>query len=91
MFRSHCILPVSDHKSNGVRQRHPQDEGDIDAVLKHQRKVQERLAEELLHHTLNLKDFAYASSSIVKKDIEVRLKKCLFQISLPLPPSPQKG
>lgn len=59
-----------DSTSNGVRQRKPQDEEDIDAVLKHQRKIQERLAEELLHHTLNLKDFAYASNAIVKKDIE---------------------
>jgi hypothetical protein len=57
-----------------VRQRRTQEDGDIDAVLKQQRKVQERLAEELLSHTLNLKDFAVASSSIVKKDIEVRLR-----------------
>ncbi|XP_045216269.2 vesicle transport protein USE1-like [Mercenaria mercenaria] len=59
-----------DSTNNGVRQRRTQEEGDIDAVLKHQRKVQERLAEELLSHTLNLKEFAVASSSIVKKDIE---------------------
>ncbi|XP_060591303.1 vesicle transport protein USE1-like [Ruditapes philippinarum] len=59
-----------DPTSNGVRQRRTQEDGDIDAVLKQQRKVQERLAEELLSHTLNLKDFAVASSSIVKKDIE---------------------
>lgn len=57
-----------------MRQRKPQDEDNIDAVLKHQRKVQERLAEELLHHTLNLKDFAYGASSLVKKDIEVSSK-----------------
>ncbi|KAL4227715.1 SNAP receptor use1 [Mactra antiquata] len=59
-----------DSTVNNVRQRKQQDDGDIDTVLKHQRKVQEQLAEELLHHTLNLKDFAYASNTIVKRDIE---------------------
>ncbi|XP_052795274.1 vesicle transport protein USE1-like [Mya arenaria] len=59
-----------DSTSDGLRQRRPADDGDIDAVLKHHRKVHERLAEELLHHTLNLKDFAYSANSLVKKDIK---------------------
>ena len=44
---------------------------DIDAVLKHHRKMHEKLAEELLHHTHNLRDFAEASGNIVRKDVEV--------------------
>lgn len=57
---------------DGLRQRKQTDESDIDAVLKHHRKVHEKLTEELLHHTMNLKDFAYSASSIVKKDIKVK-------------------
>ena len=62
---------VDDGTANGLRQRKPQEEGDIDLILQHHRQMHEKLAEELLHHTLNLKDFAYNSSGIVKKDIEV--------------------
>ena len=56
---------------NGLRQRKPQEEEDIDMILQHHRQMHEKLAEELLHHTHNLKDFAYSSSAIVKKDVEV--------------------
>ncbi|KAH3837427.1 vesicle transport protein USE1-like [Dreissena polymorpha] len=59
-----------DKPGDGLRQRKHTDESDIDAVLKHHRKVHEKLTEELLHHTLNLKEFAYSASSIVKKDIK---------------------
>ena len=64
-------VSLDDVTANGLRQRKPQEEGDIDLILQHHRQMHEKLAEELLHHTLNLKDFAYNSSAIVKKDIEV--------------------
>lgn len=63
-----------DSTSNGIRQRKPVvEDNDMDTVLKHHRKMHEKLTEELLHHTLNLKDFANAANTIVKKDIEVSL------------------
>ena len=76
-LKFYCIQKCSTFpdsvSGDGLRQRKPQEEEDIDLILQHHRQMHEKLAEELLHHTHNLKDFAYNSSAIVKKDIEVWL------------------
>ena len=75
------MIIADDVNQNGLRQRKPQEEEDIDTILQHHRQMHEKLAEELLHHTHNLKDFAYNSSAIVKKDVEVSSRKVMGHIA----------
>ena len=63
---------LTDTSAGGLRQRKQTEDNDMDTVLKHHRKVHEKLTEDLLHHTFNLKNFAYAANTVVKKDIEVK-------------------
>ncbi|KAK3604710.1 hypothetical protein CHS0354_018946 [Potamilus streckersoni] len=56
--------------SAGLRQRKPQEEDDTDTILEHHHKMHARLADELLLHTRNLKEFATASNVLVKQDIQ---------------------
>ncbi|XP_032684485.1 vesicle transport protein USE1-like isoform X2 [Odontomachus brunneus] len=57
---------------DGVRQRlsnsNIQDE-DLDAILKYNRNIQEKIAENMLSMTSNMKEHALAASAIIKKDI----------------------
>ncbi|XP_014470086.1 PREDICTED: vesicle transport protein USE1-like isoform X3 [Dinoponera quadriceps] len=57
---------------DGVRQRlsnsNIQDE-DLDAILKYNRNIQEKIAENMLSMTSNIKEHALAASAIIKKDI----------------------
>ncbi|EZA58913.1 vesicle transport protein USE1 isoform X2 [Ooceraea biroi] len=59
---------------DGVRQRlsnsNIQDE-DLDAILKYNRNIQEKIAENMLSMTSSMKEHALAASAIIKKDIGV--------------------
>lgn len=61
-----------DANKDGVRQRllnsNIQDE-DLDAILKYNRNIQEKIAENMLSMTGTMKEHALAASAIIKKDI----------------------
>jgi len=59
---------------DGTRQRKAQDPiaGDVDAILRHQHQMQERIAEEMLSLTRDLKEQSQLANTIICKDTEVR-------------------
>lgn len=63
---------VTGINKDGVRQRlsnsNIQDE-DLDAILKYNRNIQEKIAENMLSMTSSMKEHALAASAIIKKDI----------------------
>ncbi|XP_060073200.1 vesicle transport protein USE1-like [Ylistrum balloti] len=52
----------------GLGQRNPQDEEDIDSLIQHHHQMQERLADEMLMLTRNLKESVKDSGRIVRED-----------------------
>lgn len=65
-------LCVTATDRDGVRQRlsnsNIQDE-DLDAILKYNRNIQEKIAENMLSMTSNIKEQALVANAIIKKDI----------------------
>jgi hypothetical protein len=66
------LLYVKAANKDGVRQRlstsNVQDE-DLDAILKYNRNIQEKIAENMLSMTSSMKEHALAASAIIRKDI----------------------
>ncbi|XP_015584925.1 vesicle transport protein USE1 [Cephus cinctus] len=57
---------------DGLRQRSlisPTQDEDLDALLKYNRNIQEKIAENMLMMTSNMKEHALTASAIIKKDI----------------------
>ncbi|RUS78979.1 hypothetical protein EGW08_013236 [Elysia chlorotica] len=55
------------------RKKAQDDEGDIDTILQHHHKIQEKLAEEMLQHTRALKYNFIEAGEIIKKDTKTVL------------------
>ncbi len=47
------------------------DNEDIDTVIRHHHELQEKIAEEMLYLTHNMKDHATAASRVIKEDNKV--------------------
>lgn len=66
------LLYVTAIDRDGVRQRisnsNIQDE-DLDAILKYNRNIQEKIAENMLSMTSNIKEQALVANAIIRKDI----------------------
>ncbi|XP_033749401.1 vesicle transport protein USE1-like [Pecten maximus] len=63
------LLGMDDMQNGtGDRQNNPQDEEDIDSLIQHHHQMQERLADEMLMLTRNLKESVRDSGRIVKED-----------------------
>ncbi|XP_059479707.1 vesicle transport protein USE1 [Neocloeon triangulifer] len=61
-------------KGNGLRQRSSRKSStgdDVDALLKYHHSMQEKIAEDMLSMTKNLKEQTILANSIIKKDIKV--------------------
>ena len=56
---------------HGLRQRNVKTDKDIDIVIQHQHQVHEKLADEMLQLTRNLKESIRDSGQIVKQDNKV--------------------
>lgn len=71
------MMRVAGVDKDGVRQRtsksNIQDE-DLDAILKYNRNIQEKIAENMLSMTSSMKEHALAANAIIKKDIAVMEK-----------------
>ncbi|KAL6256117.1 hypothetical protein P5V15_012240 [Pogonomyrmex californicus] len=71
-LRAELFHNNKDSKKDGIRQRlsssNIQDE-DLDAVLKYNRNIQEKIAENMLSMTSTMKEHALAASAIIRKDI----------------------
>lgn len=57
---------------------------DVDAVLKHHHNVQEKVAEEMLSLTRNLKENMMMANHIIKKDTQVYHSYCSISLNLML-------
>lgn len=72
MYSMTSLSHVTGVNKDGVRQRlsssNIQDE-DLDAILKYNRNIQEKIAENMLSMTSSMKEQALAASAIIKKDI----------------------
>ncbi|KAG7203269.1 hypothetical protein KM043_010363 [Ampulex compressa] len=71
-LRTELFHTDKEHLEDGVRHRlsgaNMQDE-DLDVLLKYNRNIQEKIAENMLSMTSNMKEHALAASAIIKKDI----------------------
>ncbi|XP_039315086.1 vesicle transport protein USE1-like isoform X3 [Solenopsis invicta] len=71
-LRAELFHSNKDANKDGVRQRllnsNIQDE-DLDAILKYNRNIQEKIAENMLSMTGTMKEHALAANAIIKKDI----------------------
>lgn len=61
----------------GLRQRTTQNQGpvDLDELIKHQQNIQEKIADDMLILTQNLKGQTELANKIIKKDTEVSVSK----------------
>lgn len=66
------MLYIADTNKDGVRQRlsssNIQDD-DLDAILKYNRNIQEKIAENMLSMASTMREHALVASAIIKKDI----------------------
>ncbi|XP_071556688.1 vesicle transport protein USE1 [Temnothorax nylanderi] len=71
-LRAELFHSGKDANKDGVRQRltgsNIQDD-DLDAILKYNRNIQEKIAENMLSMTSTMKEHALAASAVIKKDI----------------------
>lgn len=73
------LFATSSSNSDGVRNRVGRTtQEDVDAALQHQQKMQEKVAEDMVALTKNLKHNVVASNQIIKEDCEV-LQKSIGQ------------
>lgn len=57
----------------GLRQRTPAAPQDLDELITHHQKMQDKIAEEMLILTQNLRGQSEIANKIIKKDTEVRV------------------
>lgn len=65
------LMLTEKEKSNGLRQRATTSSQDTDAILQHQQKMHEQIADEMVALTRNLKHNIIASNRVIKDDLEV--------------------
>lgn len=67
-LREELLGPDQSTDDHGLRQRNVRTDKDIDIVIQHQHQVHEKLADEMLQLTRNLKESIRDSGQIVKQD-----------------------
>ncbi|XP_012276005.1 vesicle transport protein USE1 [Orussus abietinus] len=71
-LRSELFNTDKESPDNGLRQRvihQSSQEEDLDAIIKYNRNIQEKIAENMLLMTNNMKEHAQTASAIIRKDI----------------------
>jgi len=72
-----CIISNPDFLDDGVRQRSTRQSStgeDLDALMKYHHSMQEKIADDMLSLTKNLKEQTILASTIITKDIKVNMQ-----------------